>query len=124
MQTYYKPVFVYTGKKPSKHICSEIERVFVPFHNVFAAMINPMHDEWNNSYDGVEDFCDGNGGINSNGEEAAYYRSKYQPYADKLTKTLAKNGWIKRFLIGDELNLEMELVNGTIVDMLFEAVNV
>lgn len=124
MQTYYKPVFIYTGEKPNKLICKRLESVFVDFHNAFAKMVNPMLDDWNKAYDGPNDLVDKDGCINSEGSYTKFMRKMYQPYADKLTKTLSRNSYIKRFLIGDELNLEMELRNGTVVDMLFEPVNV
>ena len=116
METYYKPVFLWEGKKPSMlAIQKEIEETILANINAFARHINPHIQGWNDSYTGPKDTKD-----------SVYLTYLYDHMAEEMKKfkPVKDSNYIKEWTINDEMCLAARAYTGALVGIYWKPVEI
>ena len=112
MDTVNKIKYIYKGNEPAKEIKPIIEDLFSNVYNPYCDVTSLCFEQWNREYVGPDDRDD------YHGEYSTYIRGKLEPIVIMINGYWEKNSlkvFIKRFLIGEELDFEAELMDGTIM---------
>ena len=123
MSTTYVAKFKYEGGKSTDYspaYKNALEEVYVWFYDQFCELTNPHFEEWNSEYSRPNDGFDGDV-INPDSQYNRYIQAKEMEIVEQvLNPLLDKSVSIKRFFIGEECDLRMEMHDGTVMQMFVE----
>ena len=126
METYYKPVFLWEGKKPIvPFIQEEVEQTILANIHAFAQHLNPHIQDWNANYTGPEDQTAEDGGLKDT-KDSIYlmYLYDHMVEAMKKFKPVKDSSFIKEWTVNDEMCLAARTYAGALVSIYWKPVEI
>lgn len=126
METYYKPVFLWEGKKPiMSSIQEEVEQTILANIHAFAKHLNPHIQGWNDSYTGPEDQTAEDGGLKDT-KDSVYLTYLYDHMVEEMKtfKPVKDSNYIKEWTVNDEMVLAARTYTGALVGIYWKPVEI
>jgi len=126
METYYKPVFLWEGRKPlSTATVQEVEETILANIHAFAQHLNPHIQGWNDAYTGPEDQTAEDGGLKDT-KDSIYLTYLYDHMAEEMKtfKPVKNSSLIKEWTVNDEMCLAARVYTGALVGIYWKPVEI
>lgn len=126
METYYKPVFLWEGKKPLfSSTQKKVESTILANIHAFAQHLNPHMQEWNDSYKGPNDQTAEDGSLKET-KDSVYLTYMYNNMVWEMRKFRPiKDFWyIHEWTVNSEMCLAARTIRGTIVGIYWEPIKI